>query len=391
MGSINQRGGKLFLDFRYLGKRCREYTKLPDTPANRKRAKKILEHIEAEITLGRFDYNKYFPGSKLGEQFKNHNKRITQQGAKTPLFKVFADQWYDETRPQWRTSHAKNVRQTLNRYLLSAFGDYLVDQVSKADLLTFRATLSKPDHKRTKALSPSRINHVMTPLRMILNEAADRYELTTPWRNIKPIKVPRTDVEPFDLTEVPQIIKYVRADFRYYYCVRFFAGLRTAEIDGLKWQYVDFKRRQILIRETIVEGRTEYTKNDGSFREVDMSQLVFDALTAQKKLTGTLDYVFCNKNGGPLRHHTVTKHVWHPLLRHLGLKKRRPYQTRHTTATLWLAAGENPEWIARQMGHTSTEMLFKVYSRFVPNLTRQDGSAFEKLLSNQFTTETNDN
>ena len=46
-----------------------------------------------------------------------------------------------------------------------------------------------------------------------------------------------------------------------------------------------------------------------------------------------------------------------------------------------LASGENPEWIARQMGHTTTEMLFRVYSRFVPNLTRQDGSAFERLLT----------
>jgi len=26
-------------------------------------------------------------------------------------------------------------------------------------------------------------------------------------------------------------------------------------------------------------------------------------------------------------------------------------------------------------------MLFKVYSRFVPNLTRQDGSAFEMLVN----------
>ncbi|MDX2503423.1 MAG: site-specific integrase, partial [Gammaproteobacteria bacterium] len=35
---------------------------------------------------------------------------------------------------------------------------------------------------------------------------------------------------------------------------------------------------------------------------------------------------------------------------------------------------------ARQMGHSTTEMLFRVYSRYVPNLTRNDGSAFEKLL-----------
>ena len=49
-------------------------------------------------------------------------------------------------------------------------------------------------------------------------------------------------------------------------------------------------------------------------------------------------------------------------------------------ATLWLASGENPEWIARQLGHTTTEMLFRVYSRFVPNLTRRDGSAFDRFL-----------
>lgn len=66
---------------------------------------------------------------------------------------------------------------------------------------------------------------------------------------------------------------------------------------------------------------------------------------------------------------------------YLGLDKRRPYQTRHTTATLMLASGENPEWIARLMGHANTQMLFTVYSRFVPNLTRQDGLAFTGLVS----------
>ena len=81
-------------------------------------------------------------------------------------------------------------------------------------------------------------------------------------------------------------------------------------------------------------------------------------------------------------HRNVTKRVWNPTLTLLGLKHRRPYQTRHTTATLWLAAGENPEWIAKQLGHSTTKMLFEVYSRFVPNLTRQDGSAFNTLLSN---------
>jgi len=65
------------------------------------------------------------------------------------------------------------------------------------------------------------------------------------------------------------------------------------------------------------------------------------------------------------------------------LKYRNPYQTRHTYATLLLAAGESPEWIAQQMGHITTTMLFRVYSRYVPNLTREDGSAFDRYINSE--------
>jgi integrase len=138
------------------------------------------------------------------------------------------------------------------------------------------------------------------------------------------------------------------------------------------------------VRETFVLGEDEYTKTDGSQRDIQMSQPVFDALKSQFEATGHMsEYVFCNLLGQPLDNKNFSDRVWYPLLRHLGLKERRPYQMRHTGATLWLASGEAPEWIARQMGHTSTEMLFKVYSRYVPNLTRQDGSAMERLLASK--------
>ncbi|HQQ71812.1 MAG TPA: site-specific integrase, partial [Alicycliphilus sp.] len=88
--------------------------------------------------------------------------------------------------------------------------------------------------------------------------------------------------------------------------------------------------------------------------------------------------------GEPLDNKNFSDRVWYPLLRHLGLPARRPYQMRHTAATLWLASGEAPEWIARQLGHASTEMLFRVYSRYVPNLTRRDGSAIDRLLASRF-------
>ena len=54
------------------------------------------------------------------------------------------------------------------------------------------------------------------------------------------------------------------------------------------------------------------------------------------------------------------------------------YETRHTFASWALAAGESPEWVARALGHVDTSMAYKIYGRYMPNLTRQDGSAFEK-------------
>jgi integrase len=223
---------------------------------------------------------------------------------------------------------------------------------------------------------------MLNPLRMILNEAADRFNFPTPFQNIKQLKVRKTDVQPFSLEDVQAILSTVRTDFRNYFTTRFFTGMRTGEVHGLKWKYVDFERRLILVRETIIDGRTEYTKTDGSQRDIHMSQIVFDALKEQEQATRKLsEYVFCTRNGAPLDHKNVTNRVWHPLLRHLKLAPRRPYQCRHTAATLWLASGESPQWIADQLGHTTTEMLFRVYARYVPNLTRRDGSAFERLIS----------
>lgn len=383
MGNIVERPetGNLYFDFRYGGKRCREQTSLPANAANRKRLEKVLQKIEAEITLGTFEYGKYFPNSPRAEALSTKAIKNKAEYRESPLFSDFAETWFSEMRVQWRTSHAKTIRGTLDTYLLPTFNGQEVARITRADILEFRSTLAKVRNRSNKGLSASRINKIMTPLRMILNEAADRFQFTSPYQGIKSLKVPKTDVEPFTLDEVSQIIERVRPDYRNYYTVRFFTGLRTGEIDGLKWEYIDFGRRQILVRESLVQGEMQYTKNDGSFRTVDMSQWVYDALMAQKEVTGQHAFVFCNRVGSPVEHNNVTKRVWYPLLRHLGLRKRRPYQTRHTAATLWLASGESPEWIARQMGHTTTEMLFRVYSRFVPNLTRQDGSAFERLLA----------
>lgn len=403
MASVRAYSGKLFCDFRYHDKRCREYTSLEDTKANRQKLEKLLERIESEIVAGTFRYRKYFPNSRLAKNFEETRKgligdetdkfsatspsqvtsSLSQVVADTPLFKNFAERWFNEVKIGWRKSYVITVRNTLDKHLTPYFGEMMVSSIRREDILDFRSKLAKVPGRKGQSLSARRINAVILNLSQIINEAADRFNFTTPTQRMKPLKVKRSDLAPFTMEEVNLIIKNVRADYRDYFLVRFFTGMRTGEIHGLKWKYIDFKKRQILIRETIVYGEMEDDgKTDLSIREIHMSDIVYDALMRQREVTNAhSDFVFCNANALPLNLNNVTNRVWYPLLRYLQLELRRPYMTRHTAATLWLAAGENPEWIARQLGHTSTEMLFRVYSRFVPNLTRNDGSAFNRMLT----------
>ena len=383
MATMRGRFGKLVVDFRYLGKRCREKTSLEDNAANRKKLAQVMKKMEAEITLGIFDYAAYFPKSERAQEMMALADRAEACISRNPTFRQFVDIWYEEKKIEWQRSYRQKIQTILNKYLLPEFGGKAVHAIKKPDLLTFRSSLAKVRYGKDgqSSLSVARINQIMILLRMILEEASDRHDFEMPYKNIKNLKQARPDVNPFTLAEVWLILKHVRVDYRPYYTIRFFTGMRTSEIDGLKWDCINFDRREISIRGALVNGEMGPTKTLGSQRDIAMSQLVYDALLEQKARTfGKSEFVFCNSQGNPMEYRNVNRRVWKPTLALLGLKHRRAYQTRHTAATLWLAAGENPEWIARQMGHSSTEMLFRVYSRYVPDITRQDGSAMDNLL-----------
>lgn len=384
---------------------------LDDTAANRRKMEAVLKKIEGEIALNTFDYGRYFPRSAMVQRFAA--KAVADNAAQaaalaptalavapgavekpapmiadTPLFRDFVETWRKERQVEWRHSYRLAIQSMLDTHLLPVFGDIPVREIDRAALMRFRARLADRRIGATKAsegrpLTNTTLNRVMGVARQILDEAAARHGFANPALTIKRLKMKRIDIEPFSMDEVRLILATVRADYRQYLTLRFFTGLRSAEAHGLKWKHIDFERREILIRETYANGRTEYTKTDGSQREVRISGPVMEALRiVQPDVVDPDAYVFHTRTGHPIDNKNFNDRVWAPLLRHLGLKRRRPYQMRHTCATLWLAAGENPEWIARQLGHTTTEMLFRTYSRYVPNLTRNDGSAFDRMVTN---------
>ncbi len=170
MASIRARAdnNRLFFDFVVSDVRCREQTALVDSPSNRKRLEKMLQKIEAEITLGTFEYGKYFPNSPRAEALSTKAIKNKAEYRESPLFSDFTETWFSEMRIQWRSSHAKTIRGTLDNYLLPTFNGKEVARITRADILEFRSTLAKVRNRDGKGLSASRINKIMAPLRMIL-------------------------------------------------------------------------------------------------------------------------------------------------------------------------------------------------------------------------------
>lgn len=61
------------------------------------------------------------------------------------------------------------------------------------------------------------------------------------------------------------------------------------------------------------------------------------------------------------------------------MRYRRPYQTRHTYASMMLSAGEHPMWVAQQMGHSDWTMIARIYGRWMPSADYNAGEKAEVM------------
>ena len=96
---------------------------------------------------------------------------------------------------------------------------------------------------------------------------------------------------------------------------------------------------------------------------------MYDALKAQKKIYDQFkgDYFFCSTAGKRVDRSHLRQKVWTPAFKKAGVKYREIKQTRHSFATNALSCGENPLWIAKVIGHRDTDMIIKVYSKYIEN------------------------
>lgn len=330
---------------------------LAPTPANIRYAERIAAEIKAKIRLGAFKASDYFEGDE-GPSMKTG--QVLDRWLGTQRVATSTKKGYESAIRFWKAGNV--TRAGAGAMVLR---DIPADEVLLSDINTIIAAHVD--------LSGKTINNYASVLREAFQLMVDDGLLKdNPAAKVKRAKWQKPLPDPFTLEEARAIIADMRKHYpghvANYVTFDFFTGMRTSESVGLRWPAVDWRRKTATVHEALVRGeRKKNTKTDRS-RTVLLIGEALAALKAQKALTFMAgDAVFHDPRTGKAwsDERAFRRGYWTPTLKRLGIRYRRPYNTRHTYATVMLMSGARLAWIADQMGH-SVEVLLDRYAKWIP-------------------------
>ena len=148
----------------------------------------------------------------------------------------------------------------------------------------------------------------------------------------------------------------------------FATGLRPGELQALEWRHIDWDKRAARIELNQVAGVVKAPKTAAGIRNVELNASAMDALRLQQPMSSMRGArVWLNpRNAEPWSTDAqIRKTLWAPLCVRAGVDYRNPYQVRHTYASALLTAGQNPWYVAQQLGHEDVEMVYRTYGKFI--------------------------
>lgn len=366
------------ITFTYRGKRCRERIQLVPTPANLMAARNHRGAVLDAIAKGTFDYAVTFPHSRNAKAFAEHKGDVE-------TVEHYLDRWFKKQEKHLKASTLRDYRLTVYNQLIPAFGQKRLSELKRADVKAWCGTLD---------CSNKRIGNILSPLRVALHDAVEdeliEFNPLTDWtytNKEKPKLV--DDVDPFTADEQAAILAALREPTaRNQVQFAFWTGLRTSELIALEWNDVDWVRGTARVNKALTQysDDPEPPKTESGNRDVRLLRPALEALQAQRKISQFHDSgrIWLNpRTGKPWEgDQAIRKTLWTPALKLAGVRYRRPYQTRHTYASMMLSAGENPMWVAQQMGHADWAEIRTTYGKWIKDSDPDAGNRAVAVFAN---------
>ena len=220
----------------------------------------------------------------------------------------------------------------------------------------------------------------------------------SPCRRVDLPRSKRPEISPLKVDEATRFLTVARTDrLAALWTLALHTGLRQGELLGLRWQDVDLTRGTLTVAQTlqVIEGTIEHGrgKSDAARRTVPIHPAALETLRqwrarqAEERLRvgpawTDSGLVFTSRVGTPLFPRNVSRR-FHQLLDAANIDRRGMHTTRHTTASLLLAANEHPKVVQELLGHSQISLTLDTYSHVMPGMREAATAKLARLLAPQ--------
>jgi integrase len=336
--------------FTYRGRPCRERVKLSPTRDNLAYCRRWRQGILHEIAAGE--------GMTVGQ---------------------LLDRWMAGVCGRLSKAGRMSYESAIRVYWAPRFGRTPIEHLSAEQIREFLGGF--------RGLSPKTQNNLLTPLRQAYRMAFEEGLIdASPLDRVRAATVERRDPDPFTVAEIRAILAAcTEPQHRALFQFAFATGLRTSELIALRPDDVDWAKGVAHVRRARVRGEIKTPKTASGRRTVDLCEPALAALTEAwakpdieppswlANQQGVAFFFYDPETGQPWPDDAPIRRAWTAALLRAGVRYRCPYQTRHTYASMMLSAGEDPTYIAAQMGHRDWGMIRKVYARWIPGVRADAG------------------
>lgn len=372
--------------------------------SGKKLPKGIYYHKQSDNYLGRFMYQceKYEVYSKnLPECIKllADKQYEVRHGLLAKKENLTVDSWHDTWIREYKEMTVKKgsievYTRAYKLYIKEAIGKMKLQDVKGIHIQKIYNDLKREEFSR------GTIEVVATVLSGLFKQA---YKNELIIKNpVKLATLPKIDEEDEEnlrvmtLEEQNLFLKYAENSWIYPLVkTALFTGMRSGELRGLRWKDVDFKKKAIYVRKTLVYLNNDYSleppKTKSSKRDIPMLDNVYQLLKEHKKnqwerkmllgdewkaKEGMEDLVFPSDSGYPMNRDRLKVQV-NKIVDTINSDGHNfphitPHYWRHSFATRCIENGMQPNVLQKILGHSKLSQTMDLYAHVLPNTKEQE-------------------
>jgi integrase len=271
--------------------------------------------------------------------------------ARSLNFGDYAEKWIAARALKPRT--VEHYRKLLDRFILPAFGDHAMQEISAEDVRAW--------HSRLGDSTPTLRAHAYSLLRTILGDAARDGMITTNPCHIRGASSARRVhlIRPASLPELETIAASMPPEYRMMVLLAAWCAMRLGELSELRRFDVDLTNGVIHVRRAVVRTKGELIigtpKSAAGVRDVNVPPHLLDALREHVAIyaaPGRDGLLFPSVSGGNLPAVTLRKH-YHRARAAAGRPDLRFHDLRHTGAVLAASTGATLAELMARLGHST--------------------------------------